>query len=116
MLKRVKGKKLGRLKDKRDQLVKSLANSLIFYEKITTTPIKGKVLKSFMDRLITRAKKGTLHDRRLVMAKIGNEIAVKKLFEVFGPKYRERQGGYTRLTKTMNRRGDNSAQVLVEFV
>lgn len=116
MLKRIKGKKLGRLKDKRDQLIKSMANSLIFYEKITTTTVKGKVLKSFMDRLISRAKKGSLHDRRIVLAKIGNEVAVKKLFEVFGPKYIDRQGGYTRLTKTINRHGDNSPQVLVEFV
>lgn len=116
MLKRVKGKKLSRIKDKRDQLIKTLANSLIFHEKIETTLVKGKVVSSFVEKLVSYAKRGTLHDRRLILKKISNEIATKKLMDVFGPKYKERQGGYTRVTKTEPRHGDNAPQVLVEFV
>lgn len=97
-------------------MIKSLTNSLIFYEKIATTPAKSRVLKSFLEKLITKAKTGTLHNRRLIMKAIGNEIACKKLIEVYGPKYVTRPGGYLRATKIENRPGDNAPQVLVEFV
>lgn len=116
MKKRNKIKQFGRIKDKRDQMIKSLANSLIFYEKIETTETKAKVLKSFVDRLVTYAKKGDLHNRRLILKKIGNEIATKKLIEVYGPKFKDRKGGYTRLIKTRRRAGDNAPLTLIEFV
>ena len=97
-------------------MIKSLANSLIFYEKVETTTTKSKVLSSFIEKLITRAKKGSLHDRREILKKISNEIATKKLLEVFGPRYLDRKGGYTRITKTRNRANDNAPMALVEFV
>ncbi|MFZ5392163.1 MAG: 50S ribosomal protein L17 [Patescibacteria group bacterium] len=109
-------KKFGRIKDKREQMIKSLANSLVFYDKIETTVTKAKVLKSFMDRLVTKAKQGTLHDRRQIMRYLDNEIAVKKLMEVYGPKYKDRSSGFTRLTKTRNRVADNAPMILIEFI
>ncbi len=109
-------KKFGRLKDKREQMIKSLANSLIFYDKIETTETKAKVLKSFIDRLVTKAKAGTLHDRRQILRYLDNEIATKKLIEVYGPKYKERTSGFTRLARTGNRAADNAPMVLIEFI
>lgn len=116
MKKRIKKNNLGRIRDKRHQMIKSMTNSLVFYERITTTPAKAKVVRSFAEKLITSAKKGSLHDRREILKKISNEIATKKLMEVYGPKYKDRKGGYLRLTKTEPRHGDNSAQVILEFV
>ncbi|HPH78479.1 MAG TPA: 50S ribosomal protein L17 [bacterium] len=116
MKKRIKKNNLSRARDKRHQMLKSLANSLIFYEKITTTPAKMRSLKMYLEKLITKAKRGTLHDRRLLIKNLGNEVAVKKMMEVYGPKYQQRPGGYLRATKVANRAGDNAAQVLVEFV
>ena len=109
-------RKFGRLKDKRDQMIKSLTNSLIFYDKVETTLAKAKTLRSFAEKLITRSKNASLHNRRLLKSAIGNEIAVKKLLEVFGPKYQDRAGGYLRITKTESRPGDNSPMAIVEFV
>ena len=116
MKKRIKTNNLSRARDKRSQMIKSLTNSMIFYEKIKTTPAKSRLVKSFLEKLITKAKSGTIHDRRLITKAIGNEIAVKKLLEVYGPKYLKRDGGYLRATKLANRAGDNSPQVLLEFV
>lgn len=116
MKKRIKKNNLSRARDKRSQMIKSLTNSLIFYEKITTTPAKSRVLKSFVEKLITKAKSNSIHNRRLITEAIGNDIAVKKLLEVYGPKYAKRPGGYLRATKVGNRAGDNAAQVMVEFV
>ena len=116
MKKRVKKRRFGRIKDKRDQMIKSLANSLIFYEKVETTVAKGKTLKPFVEKLISKSKSGSLHDRRTLLKKIGSEIAVKKLIEVYGPKYKDRAGGYLRLTKTRARHGDNAPMAIVEFV
>jgi len=116
MKKRIKVNNLSRARDKRSQMLKSLSNSLIFYEKIKTTPAKSKVVKAMLEKLITKAKRGTLHDRRLIFKGLSNEIATKKLMEVYGPKYKDRKGGYLRTTKVANRHGDNSPQVIMEFV
>jgi large subunit ribosomal protein L17 len=116
MKKRIKKNNLSRARDKRHQMLKSLANSLIFYEKIQTTPAKMRSLKVYLEKLITKAKNGSLHDRRLLIKDLGNEIAVKKMMDVYGPKYKERPGGYLRTTKTANRHGDNAEQVIIQFV
>jgi len=116
MKKRIKKKLLRRPRDERDQLMKSLANHLIFEERIETTVTKGKVLRSFVERLVNYSKKGDLHGRRLILKKIDNEVAAKKMMEVYGPKYKNRQGGYIRVVKTRNRAGDNAPMALVEFV
>lgn len=116
MKKRIKKKLLHRPRDERDQLIKSMANHLIFEERIETTLTKGKVLKSFVERLISYSKKGDLHSRRLILKKIDNEIAAKKLMEIYGPKYQDRSGGCLRVIKTRSRAGDNAPMALVEFV
>jgi len=116
MKKRIKKNLLHRPRDERDQLIKSLANHLIFEERIETTLTKSKVLRSFVERLVNYSKKGSLHSRRLILQKIDNEIAAKKLMEVYGPKYQDRTGGYVRIVKTRNRAGDNAPMALVEFV
>jgi large subunit ribosomal protein L17 len=109
-------RKFSRLKDKRDQMMKSLSTSLIFYEKIETTLAKAKSLRPFVEKLISRSKNATLHDRRLLKSAIGNEIAVKKLVEIYGPKYQDRAGGYLRITKTGISAGDSAPTAIVEFV
>jgi len=107
---------LGRKSGPRKALIKNLLNSLILYEKIKTTETKAKEIKPLIERMVTRAKKDTLHNRREIMKTIPTKNAVKKLFEVIGPKYKERKGGYLRIVKLGERKGDAAPIVLIEFV
>jgi large subunit ribosomal protein L17 len=100
----------------RKALIKNLACQLILYEKIKTTDVKAKVLRSFTERLITRGKKDNLSNRRLILAILPIKSAVKKVFEVLGPRYKERQGGYTRIIKLGQRKGDAANIVQIELV
>ncbi|MSU75340.1 MAG: 50S ribosomal protein L17 [Candidatus Magasanikbacteria bacterium] len=100
----------------RKALLRGLAESLILFEKITTTKAKGRATRSFVERLITKAKQNTLAARRLTLAKIPAKNVVKKLFEVLGPRYAERKGGYTRVTLLNHRIGDGAEEVLVELI
>lgn len=109
-------KKLGLSTAHRKALLKNLANSLILYEKIITTEAKAKALKAKMEKMITRAKVDNLHNRRLLLAKLPTKNSVKKLFEILGPKYRERHGGYLRIVKLNPRRGDAAKMAMIEFV
>ncbi len=111
-----KGKTLGRKKEPREALVRSLATSFVVYEKIKTTAVKAKVLRPVVEKLITLAKEDTLHNRRLALKKLYVEGAVKKLFEVIGPKFKERNGGYTRITKLNPRVGDGAEMAIIELV
>lgn len=107
----------GRSAAQRTALMRSLARSLIMHERISTTEAKAKSLRPYVERLVTYAKKNTLASRRLSVAKLGDPDAVKKLFESIGPRYAERQGGYTRIVKRA-KRGTNDArkQAYVTFV
>jgi len=92
-------------------LMRSLARSLIIEERISTTEAKAKALRPFVERLVTYAKKNTLASRRLTKARLGDDEAVKKLFDAIGPRYAERTGGYTRVVKR-TLRGSNDARKL----
>lgn len=107
---------LGRKTGPRKALIKNLANSLILYEKIETTEAKAKAIKPVVEKMVTRAKNDTLHNRREVIKKLPTRNAVKKLFEVIGPKYKERRGGYLRLVKFGERKGDGARMAIIEFV
>ncbi len=109
-------RKLNRTASHRKAMFANMAASLIEHEQIVTTLPKAKEMKPFMDKLITLAKRGDLHARRQAVSKVRNEAAVKKLFEVFGERYKDRQGGYTRVLKAGFRHGDNAARAVIELV
>jgi large subunit ribosomal protein L17 len=90
--------------------------SLVKHEQIVTTLPKAKELRPVMEKLVTLAKRGDLHARRQAISKMRDVAQVKKLFEVIGPRYKDRKGGYTRIMKAGFRYGDNAAQAVIEFV
>jgi large subunit ribosomal protein L17 len=110
------GKILDRKKASREALLRGLATSLILYEKVKTTEAKAKALRPVVERLITTSKGGTVTDRRRLAAKLYGENVVKKLVEEIGPRYKERPGGYTRITKLNPRQGDGAAMAQIELV
>lgn len=116
MLHRVAGKKLGRTKNQRTALFKGLANSLILHEKITTTETKAKAVKPMIEKLVTKAKIDSIHNRRLLLKEVGSENVVKKLLEVVGPKFKDRPGGYLRIVRIGSRLGDQAKMVSLMFV
>jgi len=93
-----------------------LVCQLILYEKITTTLAKAKALRSLAEKMVTKAKKDTLANRRLLLSKLPIKNAVNKLLGVYGPKYLERKGGYLRIIKLNSRKGDGAEMARVEFV
>ncbi len=109
-------RKLNRTASHRKAMFANMAASLIEHEQIVTTLPKAKEMKPFMDKLITLAKRGDLHARRQAVSKVRNEAAVKKLFEVFGERYKDRDGGYTRVLKAGFRHGDNAPRAVIELV
>lgn len=113
---RKKGKILGREKAPREAMLRNLAASVILYEKVRTTPTKARAVRSLVERLITRGKDPTLHNRRYLYSFFYTEQPVKKIVEVLGPKYKERAGGYTRTTRIGKRQGDAAPQVQIELV
>ena len=111
--------KLGRDSSHQKALMQNLAKSLIQYELIQTTEAKAKRLRSYIDRLVTLGKKGTLHHRRQALATLGNDnTAVRKLFDDIAKRdtIANRPGGYTRIIKLANREGDNAPVVRISFV
>ncbi|MEL7043237.1 MAG: 50S ribosomal protein L17 [Pseudomonadota bacterium] len=109
-------RKLNRTASHRKAMFANMAASLIEHEQIVTTLPKAKEMKPFMDKLITLAKRGDLHARRQAISKVRNEEAVKKLFDVFGERYKDRNGGYTRVLKAGFRHGDNAPRAVIELV
>jgi large subunit ribosomal protein L17 len=97
-------------------MFRNMLVSLLQHERIRTTLAKGKELRTWADKIITLAKKGTLHARRQAFARLRNETIVKKLFEEIAPKMKEREGGYTRIYKMGWRQGDGAPLSLVELV
>lgn len=113
---RMAGRKLGRTTSHRWALLRNMATSLFRHERITTTVTKAKELRPFAERLITLAKKETLHARRQVLRHIKDREVVAKLFDTLGPRYATRPGGYSRIVRTSFRRGDNSEMALIELI
>lgn len=113
---RKKSRQLGRTSSHRNALLANLATSLFRHERIKTTQAKAKELKSFADKLITLAKKGDLHTRRNAAKTIHDHEVLKKLFNELGPRYDERNGGYTRILKLGPRLKDGAFMVFIELV
>ncbi len=109
-------RKLNRTASHRKAMFANMAASLIQHEQIVTTLPKAKELKPIMDKLVTLAKKGDLHARRQAIAQIRDKSAVQKLFEVMGERYKDRNGGYTRVLKAGFRFGDNAPRAVIELV
>jgi len=108
--------KIGRTSAHRKALLANQVCSLIFDREIKTTLVKAKETKRLAEKLVTLAKKGTLHDRRRAVSQIGNKQAVKVLFEEIAPEYNERKGGYLRILKLGQRRGDAAELCLIQWV
>jgi large subunit ribosomal protein L17 len=111
-----KGARLGGSAAHQKLIVANLATSLFEHGRITTTEAKARVLRPVAERLITKAKKGDLHNRRQVLATIKDKGVVHTLFEEIAPRFAERPGGYTRITKVGPRKGDNAPMAVIELV
>jgi len=109
-------RKFGRRSDHRRAMLANLAAALIKHEQIMTTLPKAKDLRPVVEKLVTLGKRGDLHARRQAIAQIGDIAMVRKLFEVIGPRYKARNGGYTRVMKAGFRYGDNAPRAVIEFV
>jgi len=111
------GRKLGRNASHRVALMRNLARALIEHERIITTVEKAKAVRPFVEKLITLAKKGTLHARRLALARLPDRDSVAKLFQEIGPRFQDRPGGYTRIIKRHERRlGDGGKTAFLELL
>jgi large subunit ribosomal protein L17 len=97
-------------------LLANLATDLVMHGRVETTQARAKALRPLAERMITKARKGDQHSRRVVMRTITDKAAVAKLFEEIGPRYADRPGGYTRITKLGPRRGDGSEEALIELI
>ncbi len=113
---RKKGRKLGRKNGNRRALLMNLASQLVIHKRIKTTDAKAKELRSFIEPLITFAKKNDLHSRRMVLKKLPNKNVVNILFNEIAPTYVDRPGGYTRIIKLGYRDNDRAPVSIVEFV
>ena len=109
-------RKFGLENKERDALVRSLARSLVIHERILTTTAKAKELRPFVEKLVTKAKSGTIAHRRLIISRIGGIREAKLLIEKIAPKYKTRAGGYTRIIKLPDRKADGAAMAVIEFV
>ena len=109
-------RKLGRTTSHRTAMFANMAASLIKHEQITTTLPKAKELRPFVEKLVTLAKRGDLHARRIAISRVRDVDQVRKLFETIGPRYGSRNGGYIRVLKAGFRHGDNAAVAVIEFV
>jgi large subunit ribosomal protein L17 len=110
-------RKFGRAKNGRNALLKGLAASLLIHERILTTEAKAKELRPNVEKMLTKAKNPTLANRRLLMSGLYNNAeVVEKLLSQIAPRYMERPGGYTRITKLTPRKGDGSPMAVIEFV
>ena len=113
---RTSGRKLNRTSQHRQMLFRNMAQALIKHEQIVTTLPKAKELRPVVERLVTLGKRGDLHARRMAFARLRDDAMTKKLFEVLGPRYQERQGGYTRVLRAGFRYGDAAPMAVIELV
>jgi large subunit ribosomal protein L17 len=112
----ISGRKLGRKTGHRHALLRNMAAALIKHEQITTTWPKAKELRPYLEKLITLAKRGDLHARRQAHAQLKQDMHTARLFEILGPRYATRQGGYVRILKAGFRYGDMAPMAIIEFV
>ena len=113
---RKSGRKLNRTSSHRKAMFANMAAALIRHEQIVTTLPKAKELRPFVDKLVTLAKKGDLAARRMAISKVRDQEMVRKLFDTIGPRYEERNGGYTRVLRAGYRYGDSAPVAVIEFV
>ena len=113
---RVGGRKLQRTSSHRTALFRNQAAALVKHEQIMTTLAKAKELRPYVEKLVTLAKKGGLSNRRLAHARMLDDTQLVKLFDVIGPRYAERNGGYTRIVKAGIRASDAASMAIIEFV
>ena len=113
---RVAGRKLQRTTAHRNALFRNMAAALIKHEQITTTLAKAKELRPYVEKLVTLAKKGGLSNRRLAHARMMDDAQLVKLFDVIGPRYADRNGGYIRVVKASIRASDAAQIAIIEFV
>lgn len=112
-----KGPRLGSSASHQRKILSNLSIQLIEHRSLTTTEAKAKMLQPYFEKLVTKAKSGTIHDRRIVARKIHDRDAIYELFDVIVPEMdAERNGGYTRITKIGNRKGDNAPMAVIEIV
>ena len=112
----ISGRKLSRKSQHRTAMFRNMAAALIKHEQILTTTAKAKELRPYVEKLITLAKKGGLSNRRLAHARIQDDAQLKKLFEVLGERYSDREGGYTRIIKAGYRQSDAAPIAIIELV
>lgn len=111
-----RGPRLGGNAAHQKHILANLATELFRHGRITTTQAKARALRPYAERLITKAKRGDLHARRLVLATLHDRDVVANLFEVVGPRFAERDGGYTRILKLEPRKGDRAEMAMIELV
>lgn len=111
-----KGRKLGTDASHTKAMLRSLAAALLANERIKTTETRAKEVRSLVERIITWGKRGDVHSRRLALAELGDQALVKKVFDDIAPRYKEREGGYTRILKLGPRKGDAAPMVIMELV
>lgn len=111
-----KGPRLGGGPAHQRKILANLAAALIEHERVTTTHAKARELRPYVEKMITKARRGDLHARRTVLAKIEDAEVVTKLFDDVGPRYAGRPGGYTRITRLGPRRGDAAEMAVIELV
>ena len=111
-----KYRKLGMVSSHRNLVLRNMTTDLLKHGKITTTETRAKEVKRLADKMITLGKRGDLHARRQALAYMMDETVVKNLFDEIAPKYAERNGGYSRIIKTMPRRGDAAPMAIIELV
>jgi len=111
-----KKRRFGRTHEHRKAMFMNLSRALIKHEQIITTLYKAKDLRPVVEKLVTLGKKGDLHARRQAIAQLRDPVLVRKIFDVLGPRYKDRQGGYTRVLKAGFRYGDNAPLAVIEFV
>ena len=112
----ISGRKLNRTSSHRKAMFSNMVNALIKHEQITTTLPKAKELRPIIEKMVTLSRTNDLHSRRQAISKLQDNDMVKKLFEVLGPRYAERTGGYTRIIKAGFRYGDSAPMAVIEFV
>ncbi|MCH8819664.1 MAG: 50S ribosomal protein L17 [Acidobacteria bacterium] len=113
---RIAGRKLGRTSSHRMAMLRNMVTELLDKEKITTTISKAKALRPFTEKMITLGKRGSLHARRQALSVIRKKSVVHKLFDSLGPRYADRNGGYTRIVRLGYRKGDSAERALIELV
>ncbi len=113
---RVRGRSFGRYGEHRQMMLNNLVAQLLRHERITTTEAKAREARPIAEKVISKGRQPTLHNRRLALAALPDKHAVEKLFDEIGPRYADRPGGYTRIVKLMPRKGDSAPMALLELV